>query len=535
MADNRISKMKEAFRPKEDVILLAVCLLFYLLFPLCDGPVLCVDSAGYIAMDISREPLYPTFLAFTRALNHLLSMPEENSFFIAVILQSILAGFAAWYAGLVVKRMKNGSRLLQAATVFFQFAVSLLCRFAAARGSSYTDSIMTEGLGLSLFVFFILELYLYVNTGRKCHLVWTMILSLLLISLRKQMMITLPVMGAVFGWYFVIQYRKIRKFIILIAMMFSVLAAGRLTDRIYNYIVRGAWIEHTNNSMGILCTLLYSSDAEKDKELFQDNTVRDLYLNIMEQADEQGILYPYAQKGWLSVSRHFADSYDAIGYGIINPVVHGYIAEHCGPAQMEDSLQEDIAPDEMPAGEGDAISDVMPDHALSALEIRRRTHAPAVAAALKYDEICGEMSRTLFRQQIMPMLWVYVCNTWSGLINSIARAGRLFSIYALTAYAGMGMAACYLIRWKKKSRKEGKEDGAWRDPQRDEQIAEQISRSIAFTFVVMTGLIMNALVVGFTIFTQPRYMIYGMGLFYTAACMLLYDMILINKEKRKRV
>lgn len=48
-----------------NVALLAVCLLFYLLFPLCDGPVWCVDSASYVYMDISREPLYPTFLALT--------------------------------------------------------------------------------------------------------------------------------------------------------------------------------------------------------------------------------------------------------------------------------------------------------------------------------------------------------------------------------------------------------------------------------------------------------------------------------------
>lgn len=48
-----------------NVVLLAVCLSFYLLFPFCDGPVWCVDSASYVYMDISREPLYPTFLALT--------------------------------------------------------------------------------------------------------------------------------------------------------------------------------------------------------------------------------------------------------------------------------------------------------------------------------------------------------------------------------------------------------------------------------------------------------------------------------------
>lgn len=511
MADKRISKMKEAVRSKGDIILLAVCLFFYLLFPLCDGPVLCVDSAGYIAMDISREPLYPTFLAFTRGVNHFFGLPQENAFFIAAVFQSLLAGFTTWYAGLVVKRMKDGSRLLQAATVFFQFAVSLLCRFAAARGSSYTDSIMTEGLGLSLFVLFILELFLYVDTERKCHLAWTLFLSFLLISLRKQMMITLPVMGVVFGWYYVVRSRKIRRFLGLIVMMITVLAACKLTDRVYNYIVRGAWIEHCNNSMGILCTLLYSSDVEKDKGRFQDDVVRDLYLEIMEQADGQGILYPYAGKGWLAVSGHFADSYDAIGYGIINPAVHGYIAQHCG----FDETFSGAEPVQKENGDADAWS------------ARQAENAAVVATALKYDEICGEMTRTLFRQSLMPMIWVYVCNTWSGLINSIARAGHLFSIYAAVAYPGMGAAACYLWGWKKKRR----EMGAQAENQIYKRISRQIAGSLSFTFIVMTAIIVNALVVGFTIFTQPRYMIYGMGLFYTAGCMILYDMVSLKRNR----
>ncbi|MCM1175716.1 MAG: hypothetical protein NC341_11800 [Blautia sp.] len=46
-----------------DAVLMGVCLLFYLFFPLCDGPVWCVDSMSYASMDISREPLYPVFLA----------------------------------------------------------------------------------------------------------------------------------------------------------------------------------------------------------------------------------------------------------------------------------------------------------------------------------------------------------------------------------------------------------------------------------------------------------------------------------------
>ena len=49
--------------------------------------------------------------------------------------------------------------------------------------------------------------------------------------------------------------------------------------------------------------------------------------------------------------------------------------------------------------------------------------------------------------------------------------------------------------------------------------------SLCLMFIVMDGIIVNALTVGFVIFAQPRYMIHSMGLFYTAVCMMGYDMV----------
>lgn len=459
-----------------DILLLVICLFFYLLFPLCDGPVWCKDSMSYVSMDISREPLYPIFLA-------LMNVREDaeitgTGLMAAVVVQSLIAGFSTWYAGYAIKKAKNGSVVLQMAAVGFQFAVSLLCRFAAIRGSVYTDCIMTEGLGFSLFVLFIVELYLYVITGKKRHAAGTMVLSFLLISLRKQMLITVLIMGAVFGWYYIIRSRKFRKFCALILLMFLVVTAGKLFDRSYNYAVRGEWIEHSGNSMGFLCVLLYSSDLQKDSSLFEDETLRTLYLEIMEQADEQQLLYPYAEPGWLPVSSHFADSYDAIGYGIINPVIKGYIQENFRYSDIE--------------------------------------------AVLKYDEICGGMVRTLLGQDKMPLALVWVYNIWKGFVNSIARATSLLNLYAIAAYLLTGTMALYLIVQKKKLRKMEEQ---MRDVTEYRNRIEQIEHSLIFAFIVMTGIVINSVAVGLTIFTQPRYMIYSMGLFYTAGCMLLYDIV----------
>ena len=48
------------------IITLVSAVAFYVAFAIIDGAVICVDSPGYIEMSISREPLYPLYLAFFR-------------------------------------------------------------------------------------------------------------------------------------------------------------------------------------------------------------------------------------------------------------------------------------------------------------------------------------------------------------------------------------------------------------------------------------------------------------------------------------
>ena len=485
-----IAKSKRNKIDKWNCMLLCVCIVFYMLFPLLDGPVWCVDSEGYATMHITREPLYPAFLALCREVAWFMSV---DYLMIAVVLQSFLAAVTTWFLGYTVWGIKNHSRILQLSAILFQFSVTLLCRFAANRGSVYTDSIMTEGIGLSLFILFSVQLFLFIQTEGKRHLLWTLLFTFLAICLRKQMMITLFVAMIVFAWCVLIRRRKVRYFICLILLLFGVYMASKVTDRTYQYIVRGVWMEHSGNSMGLLCTLLYSSDVDRDRELFEDEVIQNLYLEIMQQADEQQLLYPYAESGWLNVSSHYAGSYDAIGYGIINPVVEGYISGNFDYSETD--------------------------------------------AAIKYDEICGKMSRVLLLQNPIPLLRVYLYNTWTGFVNTIARERRSLSLYAAAAYAALGMMAWYLVIRKRKLNKmiQADDSGTQETGQFLEECRNrvgQIEVSLCFTFIVMVGIIVNALVVGLIIFAQSRYMIYGMGLFYLAGCMLLYDIISAVRSRR---
>lgn len=440
-------------RDKWEIGLLAISLGFYLFFAFYDGPVWCKDSLSYATMDLTREPLYPTFLWIFRRI-----FGEENYLMPVVIVQSILAAYATWKLAVTVKSDKGNSNMLALLSVLFQFGVTILCRFVAARRSSYICCIMTEGLGLSLYVLFIVQLYRYIMKGKIKNLAGTVFFALLLVNLRKQMLITICLMAAVFILCYLIKERRVKKLLLLLVLTVGIFFACKFTDRLYNYCVRGAWIEHAGNSMGVLCTLVYTAEAE-DGGLFEDETLRGLYEEIFAEADRQGLKIACAPEGWMELSSHYADSYDAIGYGIINPVVQGYIKDHDGFTGID--------------------------------------------AVLKYDEYCNAMVKTLLGQKKGNLIKVYVSNTWKGFINSIARVNRYLNFGAIAAY--VLYLLLYVRRvWKNKS---------W----------TKLDESTAMAEIVLGGVAVNCFVVGAMIFCQPRYMIYSMGLFYTALSMMIYD------------
>lgn len=454
---------KEKYREKRwEMGLLAICLCFYLFFPFYDGPVWCRDSMSYAGMDITREPLYPTWLWIFRML-----FGEEDYLMPVVLMQSVLMAYAAWELAVTIKKYKGDSRLLAAFAAGFQFCVVLLNRLVARRGSSYTVSIMTEGLGFPLYVLFVVQLYRYIMEGKRRNLAGTACLAFLLISLRKQMLLTLCLMAAVFILYDLIKKRELKKLAGLLLLTAALLFAGKLADRLYNYCVRGEWMEHAGNSMGILCTLIYTAE-EEDGALFQDGVLKEFYEEIHARADAEALNMIYAPEGWTGLTTHYADSYDAIGYGIINPVIQNYIREH---------------------GDGNQIHE-----------------------ALQFDAYCGGMIKALLGQKKGKLIRVVSANIWKGFVNSVARENRILNLYALLVYLlYIGLYAAGVRRRR-----------CWGRPDETATFAE----------IVLLGLGINCGVVGVTIFTQPRYMIYSMGLFYCALAVMLYDAAGSLREKK---
>ena len=336
------------------------CLVFYLMFPIIDGAVICKDSPSYMSMDFSREPLYPMLLLLMRSI-----FGAERYTFPVVLLQSILAAYATWRLSRLVYDITDSMKLGMSA-IAFQFMVSLLNRFVANRGSSYIECIMTEGVCLSLFVLFMVQLFLFLDERKVSSLVGTAVYSFLLIDIRKQMQITVLIMFIMVLVYLLIREHKVRKFLVVICIIPVIILADKFVDCTYNYVVRGVFAEHAGNGTGLLTTLLYSSDKSNDASHFADDSeTGNLYLKIMDECDKQKLLYKYSDWGFTDLTTHYADHYDAIQYGVIDPVIQDYIMDELG------------------------ITD-------------------PVLKPLMFDEICGKMSHALLGRNMGRIFKVFI-------------------------------------------------------------------------------------------------------------------------------
>ncbi|MBP3736846.1 MAG: hypothetical protein J6I56_07480, partial [Lachnospiraceae bacterium] len=318
--------------PGESAALFFICLVFYGAFAVIDGPRLFPDSQSYISMGITREPLYPLFLALLRRFADAVgwqaapfSSAPAPYLFLAAFLQSILAAYAAYLLGRrMAERMHErvSSRVMLYLAPATLFCVALLNRFAAGRGAAYHVSILTEGISFSLFVLFVLRCDRFFEAaGRagksdvaarrrfvmQAFLVWLDLF--LLLSLRKQLAVcavTLCAAAFVIAATFALPKSMQRSGsarncrgrgaaglrIFLAAVCVSALALVSSTglDLIYNRVLRGSFMQRTGNSEGMCCTLLYTA-RESDAELFADPSERALFEKVYAEAYAKGSLY----------------------------------------------------------------------------------------------------------------------------------------------------------------------------------------------------------------------------------------------------
>ncbi|MBO4456780.1 MAG: hypothetical protein J5802_03605 [Butyrivibrio sp.] len=474
-------------------------LIFYIGIAVWDGPVWCVDSQSYVSMDFSREPVYPLFLMLIRRIYETFDFSgqmygQDSYLFCAVIIQSLLWVFASWRLGMEIFNTairnlpEKKAVFLGYCGVLSQMAVASLNRFAANRGSMYSECIMTEALAMPLFILFNIELWKLYRSYIQRNIVSVFLLGVLIASIRKQMLICLIIWGfSAFVIYLLEHNREgLHKLFITVLMIFAAIVCISGIDRFYNSAVRGRFVEHIGNSKGGLDTVLYTAKSE-DAELFADyNGYPDLdklYTDIYETCKEQQLTIEFAPgydpeskpnvftSDWVAMASHYADSYDVIGFDVVAVKCDEYVKEHFPDLELYD-------------------------------------------AQLKEDEIEGILLKTLLKKDFDritkgeggTVIYVFTANVLKAFVISVAnispkiliQISMFIYVLYLTAFGFLYMSNVFGSGGQSKSMK---------------------SEFMILAFLTLSGIAINSVVTGSMIFPQPRYMCYGMGLFYlTLTC-----------------
>lgn len=383
---------------------LAVCLFFYVAMCLIYGPQLGADSNGYIHMISAREPVYPLLLMAFRMV-----FGEDHYLYAVAFAQNLLMAFAIWYLTMYLRKRYAWKEWMTYVMIAMHFAVALLCQFAAGRASIYPNSILTEGISLSLWLIFIAFLLKALWETRMRYVIYALLLAAVMMDLRKQMAVGYIVLFGtlLLGWIGQKGYFKRMAAVTGMILCSILLALGG--TRLYNYVMRGEFTQNTRDMNLVLTTSLYIADKE-DAALIEEPVVQELFRQVIDILEEKECNYRFAKPGWRNLEAHYGAHYDKI------------TVDTTGPMFIEYAMEQGFA-------EG-------------------------LEAEQEADRMSGVIVRSLLADNFGTYLKVYLASVGNGLINSVAKRNAFLDWYALAVYliyVGL-MGACL---WKKETRQTG--------------------------------------------------------------------------------
>lgn len=434
---------------------LGICILFFLTWLFFDGIKVAVDTASYVNFDVTREPLYPTILAMFRFL-----FGGASYFWWVGAFQCILTGYAVWKVSDVLSRIFHLGFFSTGAVLFFQIAVCMMTRFLAGRKTLYCLAMETEGLAIPLFLLFFIHLFSYLANESKRELVLTYLYAFLLILLRKQMFITLIIMGVM--WFLSVLRKKLsfKRFVVYTSLLAGVVALTGLTERTYNYAVHGRAIERTTD-VTMLIPCLFAAQPQ-DAAAIADESLKEVFLEMLSEIERQGWGYENAPDSLWGLQEFYADNYDNISYKVLKPTLRKYVAEKEG----DDYLSQSVA----------------------------------------FDQQVEKLLKSTAFQNMGRKIKILSSNLFCGLMNTVAKNHRLLVGYTI------GICLLFIAFLSLNGKKPAC---------KNETILGEL---------VLVSVLINIGVVALMIFTQSRYMIYNMPLFYIALYLMLRGIIL-NSEK----
>lgn len=374
--------------------------VFYLIWYWHDGVIMTPDGLTYIDMTSDREPGYCTFLWVFRAI-----LGKDIYLDVVVIVQCLIAGYAAAALVMELQRRFQLHWFWMLSMLVIEYGITLLNRFVAQRRYSYYNSICTEALAYSFWIFFFVSLLGIVYDRDKKSVITGVVWSIVLITIRKHMMISLGLLCLAVIYAYLRNKAGWKAIFYAVCIAVAVFAGTRFIDCVYNDAVRGVFAPHTGDSSFIFGNEIYAANKDMAENISSEEN-RAIFLEILERADDNQYNIAYAGEGWMGLEDHYSLSYDRIKFDTVMPVIREY--------QEQIGIPED----------------------------QRENH---------YEKIVNEMSRELLGLCLPDLFRIFASNVIHGLITTVLKVHRVLNWIALLIYMAY-IALILLLAWKKSSR-----------------------------------------------------------------------------------
>lgn len=369
---------------KHTLCLLGLSFLFYLLFALIFPIFTDNDTVSYVNMSSTREPVYSLFLWIFRSI-----FGTDIYMRVVVIIQNLLMAFAVFK--ICSYAQKKLFLPIWSSYVFLgiHFMVAIMNQFLAGRSAAYPNSIITEGITLSLFLLFIHATMEAMLTQSLKYVLFATLYAALLMDTRKQMLICFIILfGALFfGWMKQKEYFKKMGLSLLIMAGGLLLAMGG--TKLYNYALRGEFSGSTRNMNLVLTTSLYICDRE-DVSLIEEEAIQDLFLETFDTLDAKELNISYAEDGWSGLAYHYTISFDQITCDVTEKTF------------VENAIE--------------------------------RGFEEGMKAEEEADRMSSVIVSSLLKDNLSKYIRIYFASFMEGLINTVAKRHPILDLYSIFAY-----------------------------------------------------------------------------------------------------
>ena len=432
------------------------------------------DTEGYITMGVGREPLYPTFLWIAR------SVFGSNGLLIVCIIQNIFAFIVTYDFYQFIQKTFRLNMVFKSTVLLCLLVPHIMIPLSSPSRIVLTNSILSEGITLSLFLFFftclIKAIFIDHEKARDKYAIASIVVAFLLSITRSQLMITILIWGLVLFVASII-VKKWKKTLLVILLVGCTFWLRSIAISGYNYIVNDRFVGNTGGNMTILTNVLYSTDTSKSHQL-EDKELNKLLQGILETMEIEKLSYQSAGAGLINKINYQEACHDIIKFQVIDVPIYTFV--------------------------------------------RQQGYTDTTEIKIEMDQVAAKLTKKLYQSSINSWIMVYLQVASGGFIRTVAYINPILNWYTLFIYLGAVTLMCVLFK-KTLFQKTHK--------LLQNQSRQPVSRAAIMMLVVLIMICANVLATSMMIMCLSRYMIYNMSLFYVAGVLMIWEIWQIKRKK----